>query len=152
MTLVENPARSPRQALSPPAALGSFGPGSLRRVSPTGTVLSGRTCGAGQREAGGLGLRPASVTSLASRTRRISMCALPVEAVGSWVTEPDMHWWGRCDGCGKRRIRLALYDCFPVVFMEGGGAFYWQCAECMIVSLTAKAAERLCPPPAGKDA
>lgn len=64
--------------------------------------------------------------------------SLPVEAVGSWVTEPDAHWFGRCDGCGKRRIRLDLYDCFPERFMEEGGSFYWQCAGCMIESLSAK--------------
>ena len=62
--------------------------------------------------------------------------SLPVEQVGSWVTEPDAHWFGRCDGCGKRRLRLDLYDCFPDAFREG--AFYWQCARCMIVSLSKK--------------
>ena len=60
--------------------------------------------------------------------------ALPIEKVGSWVTEPVTMWFGRCDGCGKRRPRLALYDCYP----EEGGGFLRQCARCMIESLSAK--------------
>ena len=63
--------------------------------------------------------------------------ALPIEKVGSWVTEPFTTWFGRCDGCGKRRLRLALYDCYPEGFMAGGG-FLWQCAGCMIESLSEK--------------
>ncbi len=47
-------------------------------------------------------------------------------------------WFGRCDGCGKRRLRLDLYDCYPEEFFEGGGGFHWQCAQCMIESLTEK--------------
>ena len=61
--------------------------------------------------------------------------ALPIEEVGSWVTEPFTMWFGRCDGCGKRRLWLKLYDCWPE---EGEGNFHWQCAQCMIESLSAK--------------
>ena len=61
---------------------------------------------------------------------------LSSEQVGSWVTEPDGQWFGRCDGCGKRRVRLDLYDCFPESRLDG--RFYWQCAGCMIESLTEK--------------
>ncbi len=68
---------------------------------------------------------------------------LPTEKVGSWVTEPDAHWFGRCDGCGKRRLRLDLYDCYPEGFLDGGGGFQWQCAGCMIGSLTEKLERRL---------
>ena len=64
--------------------------------------------------------------------------SLPVEQVGSWVTEPDAHWFGRCDGCGKRRLRLNLYDCYPVNFLAGESIFFWQCAQCMIESLSEK--------------
>ena len=64
--------------------------------------------------------------------------ALPIEKVGSWVTEPFTMWFGRCDGCRKRRLRLKLYDCYPEGFMEGGGGFLWQCAQCMIGPLSAK--------------
>ncbi len=64
--------------------------------------------------------------------------ALPIEKVGSWVTEPDAHWFGRCDGCGKRRLLVDLYDCFPYRFPDGEGGFHWQCARCMIESLSAK--------------
>ena len=63
--------------------------------------------------------------------------SLPVEKVGSWVTESNAHWFGRCDGCGKRRLRLDLYDCYSVNFLAGGD-FYWQCAGCMIESLSEK--------------
>ena len=62
------------------------------------------------------------------------MVALPIEKVSSWVTEPNAMWFGRCDGCGKRRLLIDLYDCFP----DGEGSFYWQCARCMIESLSAK--------------
>ena len=68
--------------------------------------------------------------------------ALPIEKVGSWVTAPFTMWFGRCDGCGKRRPRLALYDCYPEGFMAGGG-FLWQCAGCMIESLSEKLETRL---------
>lgn len=61
--------------------------------------------------------------------------SLPIEDVGSWVTNPDVHWFGRCDGCGKRRIRILLYDCWPIV---PDGHFRWQCDSCMIDSLTEK--------------
>lgn len=61
--------------------------------------------------------------------------ALPANRVASWVTEPDVHWFGRCDGCGKWRIRIQLYDCYPERFAEEG-AFHWQCAQCLIESLT----------------
>ena len=61
--------------------------------------------------------------------------ALPIEKVASWVTTPFTMWFGRCDGCGKRRPRLDLYDCYPE---EGDGGFHWQCAQCMIESLSAK--------------
>ena len=60
---------------------------------------------------------------------------LPIEKVASWVKEPNAMWFGRCDGCGKRQLRLDLYDCYPEM---GVGGFYWQCAQCMIESLSEK--------------
>ena len=64
--------------------------------------------------------------------------ALPIKMVAAWVTEPFAMWFGRCDGCGKRRPRLDLYDCFPEPFGDDGeGLFHWQCAQCMIETLTA---------------
>ena len=64
--------------------------------------------------------------------------ALPIERVAAWVSTPFAHWFGRCDGCGKRRPRLDLYDCYPEKALDGDGGFHWQCAGCMIETLSAK--------------
>ena len=68
--------------------------------------------------------------------------ALPTEAVGGWITEPVLNWYGRCDGCGKHRFFIKLYNCYPEEFLSGtGSVFYWQCANCMVATLSAKIAK-----------
>ena len=59
----------------------------------------------------------------------------------TWVTEPDYHWFGRCDDCGKRHIRLALYDCWPPHVAPSG--FWWICADCLIHDVSALATAKM---------
>ena len=59
---------------------------------------------------------------------------LPVEKVASWEPTGLVHWYGRCDGCGKRQFLFRLYDCYP----EEGTTFFWQCAPCMVLTLSEK--------------
>lgn len=69
---------------------------------------------------------------------------LPTDEFDSYETEGSVHWYGRCDGCGKRRFFMRLYDCFRRRTHKEeydcvlGAGFQWQCAPCMVVFLAEK--------------
>ena len=54
----------------------------------------------------------------------------------SWVDEPSIRWFHRCDCCKRRFIRAKFYETYTHLHGDQALVWRWECSQCLINSIT----------------